>query len=107
MGEVRASLGATGGAARIQLIDDGEAVRVQTEAIDLETEQQIVRSLRQRHRTVIELTDVESVGPTFGRQIAGGPCRRWACSWQWWSSSSASVSSGRWRSVPSQPCSMT
>ena len=71
VGEVRASLGATGGAARIQLIDDGEAVRVQTEAIDLETEQQIVRSLVNVTGTVIELTDVESVGPTFGRQIAG------------------------------------
>ena len=69
--EVRAALGTTGGTARIQLVDDGEAVRVQTEAIDLETEQQIVRSLVEVTGTAIELTDVESVGPTFGRQIAG------------------------------------
>ena len=71
VGEVRSALGTAGGAVRIQLVDGGEAVRVQTGALDLETEQEIVRSLVEVTGTTIELTDVESVGPTFGRQIAG------------------------------------
>ncbi len=71
VGEVRSALGANGIDARIQLIDEGEGVRVQTGAIDLSTEQQIVRTLVEVAGTEIELTDVESVGPTFGRQIAG------------------------------------
>lgn len=71
VGEIRAALGPGGGAARIQLINGGDAVRVQTDAIDLDTEQQIVRTLVEVTGTGIDLTDVESVGPTFGRQIAG------------------------------------
>ena len=70
VGEVRSALGPAGGTARIQLIDDGAAVRVQTEAIELATEREMVRSLVAVTGTGIELTDVESVGPTFGRQIA-------------------------------------
>lgn len=70
VGEVRSALGAIGGTARIQLVDEGDTVRVQTEAIDLETEQEVVRSLVEVTGTAIDLTDVESVGPTFGRQIA-------------------------------------
>ena len=68
--EIRTALGSIGGSARIQLIDDGAAVRVQTEAIELDIERQLVASLVQVTGTEIELTDVESVGPTFGRQIA-------------------------------------
>lgn len=70
VGEVRSVLGPMGSTARVQLIDDGAAVRVQTEAIDLETEREMVRTLVSVTGTEIELTDVESVGPTFGRQIA-------------------------------------
>ena len=70
VGEVRSVLGSAGSAARIQLIDDGAAVRVQTEAIDLSAEREMVRSLVAVTGTEIDLTDVESVGPTFGRQIA-------------------------------------
>ena len=70
VGEVRSVLGPAGAAARIQLIDDGAAVRVRTEAIDLATEREMVRSLVAVTGTEIELTDVDSVGPTFGRQIA-------------------------------------
>ena len=70
VGEVRSVLGSAGSSARVQLIDEGAAVRVQTEAIDLAREREIVRSLVAVTGTEIELTDVESVGPTFGRQIA-------------------------------------
>ena len=68
--EVRSALGLPGATARIQLIDDGAAVRVQTGALDEDTERALVRSLVTVTGTEIELTDVESVGPTFGRQIA-------------------------------------
>lgn len=71
VGEVRSVLGSPGSGARIQLIDDGAAVRVQTEAIDLATERELVSALVVVTGTEIDLTDVESVGPTFGRQIAG------------------------------------
>lgn len=66
---VRAALGTVGDTARIQLIDDGDAVRVQTGAVDLETERSLVLDLVAAVGTEIELTDSESVGPTFGRQI--------------------------------------
>ncbi len=69
--DVRDALGEVGSDARIQLIDDGTSVAVQTEAMDLETERQLVRDLIEVTGTEIELTDVQSVGPTFGRQIAG------------------------------------
>ena len=68
--EVRSVLRSAGGTARIQLVDDGAVVRVQTEAVDLDTEREMVRSLVEVTGTEIDLTDVESVGPTFGRQIA-------------------------------------
>ena len=70
VGEVRSVLGSAGGTARIQLVDDGAVLRVQTEAVDLDTEREMVRSLVEVTGTEIDLTDVESVGPTFGRQIA-------------------------------------
>lgn len=71
IGEIRSALGSVGGAARVQLVDDGASVRIQTEAVDLDTERAMVLSLVEVTGTGIELTDVESVGPTFGRQIAG------------------------------------
>ena len=71
IGEIRSALGSLGAAARVQLVDDGASVRIQTEAVDLDTERAMVLSLVEVTGTGIELTDVESVGPTFGRQIAG------------------------------------
>ena len=71
IGEIRSALGSEGAAARVQLVDDGASVRIQTEAVDLDTERAMVLSLVEVTGTRIELTDVESVGPTFGRQIAG------------------------------------
>ncbi|MCY4620273.1 MAG: protein translocase subunit SecF [bacterium] len=71
IGDIRSALGSEGGAARVQLVDDGAQVRIQTEAVDLDTERAMVLSLVEVTGTQIELTDVESVGPTFGRQIAG------------------------------------
>ena len=70
IGAVRDSLGDQASAARIQLIDDGASVRVQTEAVELETERELVLSLIAATGASIEETDVQSVGPTFGRQIA-------------------------------------
>ena len=70
IGAVRDSLGDQSSAARIQLIDDGASVRVQTEAVELETERELVLSLIAATGASIEETDVQSVGPTFGRQIA-------------------------------------
>ena len=70
VGEIRSALGSAGEAARIQIIDDGAAVRVQTEAIDPDAERLLVTALVEAAGTEIDLTDVESVGPTFGRQIA-------------------------------------
>lgn len=70
VGEIRSALGSIGDAARIQLIDDGAAVRVQTEAIDLDAERELAALLVAVTGTEIDLTDVDSVGPTFGRQIA-------------------------------------
>ena len=70
IGEIRDALGAQGDTARIQLIDDGAAVRLQTEALDLDDERQLVRDLLAVTGSTIEATDVDSVGPTFGRQIA-------------------------------------
>lgn len=71
IGEIRSALGSVGATARVQLVDDGASVRIQTEAVDLDTERAMVLSLVEVTGTTIELTDVESVGPTFGRQIAG------------------------------------
>lgn len=71
IGEIRTALGSEGATARVQLVDDGASVRIQTEAVDLDTERAMVLSLVDVTGTTIELTDVESVGPTFGRQIAG------------------------------------
>ncbi len=71
IGEIRSALGSMGAAARVQLVDDGASVRIQTEAVDLGTERAMVLSLVEVTGTTIEVTDVESVGPTFGRQIAG------------------------------------
>lgn len=69
IGAVRESLGAAGDTARIQFIDDGAAVRVQTEALELEAERRLAQNLVEATGTEIELTDADSVGPTFGRQI--------------------------------------
>ena len=69
IGAVRTALGAAGDTARIQLVDDGAVVRVQTESLDLEAERRMVLDLVAATGTEIELTDADSVGPTFGRQV--------------------------------------
>ena len=69
IGAVRTALGAVGDTARIQLVDDGAVVRVQTESLDLEAERRMVLDLVAATGTEIELTDADSVGPTFGRQV--------------------------------------
>ena len=68
--EIRDALSSEAGTARVQLIDDGASVRVQTEAVDLDVERQLVLDLIETTGAPIEETDVDSVGPTFGRQIA-------------------------------------
>lgn len=70
LGEIRDALAPHVDQARVQLVDEGAAVRVQTEAVELETEREMVLDLLAVTGAVIEDTDVESVGPTFGRQIA-------------------------------------
>ena len=69
--EIRSAMGPEGTAARIQLVGDDSSVLIQTEAVDLDTERRMVLDLVEVTGTEIELTDVQSVGPTFGRQIAG------------------------------------
>ncbi len=70
IGDIRDALGDEGGTARVQLVDDGASVRVQTDAVDLDVERQLVLNLIEATGAAIEETDVSSVGPTFGRQIA-------------------------------------
>lgn len=70
IGEVREAVGVIVTSARVQMIDDGAAVRVQSEAVDLEAERQMVLALIDVTGAMIEDTNVDSVGPTFGRQIA-------------------------------------
>ena len=69
--EIRSAMGSEGADARIQLVGEDASVLIQTEAVDLDTERRMVLALVEVTGTEIELTDVQSVGPTFGRQIAG------------------------------------
>ncbi len=69
IGDIRDALGTQGDTARIQLIDDGAAVRLQTGSLELDVERDLVRDLVSVTGATIEETDVQSVGPTFGRQI--------------------------------------
>ena len=68
--DIRTALGDQGPTARVQLIDDGESVRVQTDAVDLATEQALVVDLVGATGATVESSNVNSVGPTFGQQIA-------------------------------------
>ena len=70
IGEVRDAVEAVVSTARIQMIDDGASVRVQTEAVELDVERAMVLALIDTTGADIVETNVDSVGPTFGRQIA-------------------------------------
>lgn len=56
--------------ARILLLDDGAAVRVQTRAVDTETEQRVVDAVAEVTGTDSADNSRESVGPTFGALVA-------------------------------------
>lgn len=75
LAEVRSALADVGQAgARVQLVNDGEEVRVQTAALDIEAEEELLD-------TVLGVTGadaplaVRSVGPTFGDQITESALR--------------------------------
>jgi preprotein translocase subunit SecF len=71
VGEVRdalAPLGLTD--ARIQLLADGQEIRVQTEALDADRADEFVRVVAGVAGTDVQDTSVDEVGPTFGAQIA-------------------------------------
>ena len=70
IGEIRDALGGMGlDDARIQLIDDGASIRVQTETVDNVVQDELTRVVADVSGSVIEDTNVESVGPTFGADI--------------------------------------
>jgi len=56
--------------ARVLEIDDGASIRVQTEAVDVETERALVEAITVAAGTTVDATNLESVGPTFGAEIA-------------------------------------
>jgi len=56
--------------ARVLEIDDGALLRVQTEAVDLDTERELVKAVTEVAGTTVDATNLESVGPTFGAEIA-------------------------------------
>jgi preprotein translocase subunit SecF len=71
VGDVRdalAPLGLTD--ARIQLLADGQALRVQTEALEADQADAFVRAVADAAGTDVTETSVDEVGPTFGAQIA-------------------------------------
>jgi preprotein translocase subunit SecF len=55
--------------ARIQELADGQALRVQTEALDADRADELVRAVAAVAGTEISETSVDEVGPTFGAQI--------------------------------------
>jgi preprotein translocase subunit SecF len=56
--------------ARIQLLADGQELRVQTEALEADQADQFVRAVAAVAGTEVQETNVDEVGPTFGAQIA-------------------------------------
>lgn len=71
VGDVRAALAPLGlSNARIQLLADGDELRVQTEALDADRADELVRAVAQVAGTSVTETSVDEVGPTFGAQIA-------------------------------------
>ena len=71
VGDVRDALAPLGlSDARIQLLADGQALRVQTEALDADQADAFVRAVADVAGTEVTDTSVDEVGPTFGAQIA-------------------------------------
>ncbi len=69
--EVREALAPLGlSDARIQLLADGQDLRVQTQALDPEQTDELVRAVAAVAGTEVIDTSVDEVGPTFGVQIA-------------------------------------
>lgn len=69
--EVRDALAPLGlSDARIQLLADGQDLRVQTEALEAEQTDELVRAVAAVAGTEVIDTSVDEVGPTFGAQIA-------------------------------------
>ncbi len=56
--------------ARIQMVEGGEAIRVQTASLPAEREERLVATIADIAGVTVDDTTVESVGPTFGAQIA-------------------------------------
>lgn len=56
--------------ARIQSLDDGAAYRVQTEALDPAEQSELTDAVAAVAGVTIDDTSVDSVGPTFGEEIA-------------------------------------
>jgi preprotein translocase subunit SecF len=71
VGQVRDALAPLGlSDARIQLLADGQGLRVQTEALDADRADELVRAVAGVAGTEVQETNVDEVGPTFGAQIA-------------------------------------
>lgn len=71
VGQVRDALAPLGlSDARIQLLADGQGLRVQTEALDADRADEFVRAVAGVAGTEVQDTNVDEVGPTFGAQIA-------------------------------------
>ncbi|MDH3499817.1 MAG: protein translocase subunit SecF [Acidimicrobiia bacterium] len=70
LGDVRDALSELGlQDARIQLIDDGAELRVQTETVDNAVQDRLTQLVAEVAGVSIDETNVESVGPTFGADI--------------------------------------
>jgi preprotein translocase subunit SecF len=70
VGDVRDALAPLGlSDARIQLLADGQELRVQTEALDADEADAFVRAVAAVAGTEVTDTSVDEVGPTFGAQI--------------------------------------
>ncbi len=70
VGDVRNALEPLGlSDARIQLLADGQALRVQTEALGPEQADELVRTVAEVAGTDVTEVSVDEVGPTFGAQI--------------------------------------
>jgi preprotein translocase subunit SecF len=71
VGDVRDALAPFGlSDARVLEIDDGASIRVQTEAVDVDTERLLVDAVTAATGATVDETNLESVGPTFGAEIA-------------------------------------
>ena len=69
--DVRAALAPLGlSDARIQFIDGGEEVRVQTEPLDPDTEVELIDAVVAATESSRDDATIEAVGPTFGEQVA-------------------------------------